>query len=124
MAVDVWNINTERLVTIHFHPLRDAPALKPTRFKITSTQPFSAVVSFLRKRLRLKESEGVWCYVGNFSPSPDEGVGGLYNVGPLPKLCFPSESYHSFWIQLTSLLQCFKTGEELKVGYSISPTFG
>jgi len=75
-----WRNANCRAVTIHFHPLRDAPPLKPTRFKITATQPFSAVVSFLRKRLRLKDSDSVWCYVGNFSPSPDEGVGGLYSV--------------------------------------------
>ncbi|KAF2670100.1 ubiquitin-like protein [Microthyrium microscopicum] len=85
-------------ITVHFNPLRDAPSLKQTRYKITATRPFSAVISFLRGKLRLKDADSLWCYIGNFSPSPDEGVDGLFN--------------------------CFKTGDELSVGYSITPTFG
>jgi ubiquitin-like protein ATG12 len=64
-----------------------APTLKQTRFKITASQPFSAVVQFLRKKLRLKENEGVWCYVGNFAPGGDEGVGGLWKVSCSPLIC-------------------------------------
>jgi Ubiquitin-like autophagy protein Apg12 len=71
---------TKYAVTIHFQPLLNAPALKQTRFKITSTQPFGAVVSFLRKKLKVREGESLWCYIDNFAPAPDEGVGGLYNV--------------------------------------------
>jgi hypothetical protein len=71
---------TSHIVTIHFHPLRDAPALKQTRFKITSTQPFAAVVTFLRKKLKVREGDSLWCYIDNFAPAPDEGVGGLFNV--------------------------------------------
>jgi Ubiquitin-like autophagy protein Apg12 len=67
-------------VTIHFHPLRDAPALKQTRFKVPATHSFGAVVSNLRKKLKLREGESLWCYIDNFSPAPDEGVSALYNV--------------------------------------------
>jgi len=85
-------------VTVFFQPLRDAPALAKPRAKITATQPFGAVVSFLRKKLRVRDGDGLWCYIDNFAPAPDEGVGSLFN--------------------------CFKKGDELKVGYSITPTFG
>jgi ubiquitin-like protein ATG12 len=70
------------IVTIFFYPLRDAPGLRQTRFKIKSSQPFGAVVTFLRKKLGVKERDGLWCYIDNFAPAPDEGVGGLYNVSP------------------------------------------
>lgn len=74
-------------MTIHFHALLHAPTLKQTRFKITASQPFDAVVQSLRKKLKLRESEGVWCYVGNFSPGGDEGVGGLW------KVCFERRAF-------------------------------
>jgi hypothetical protein len=37
-------------------------------------------VNFLRKKLGVREGDGIWCYIDNFAPAPDEGVGGLYNV--------------------------------------------
>jgi ubiquitin-like protein ATG12 len=47
----------------------------------------------------VKEHESVFCYVGSvFSPALDEGVGNLWS--------------------------CFKQGEELVVGYALSPAFG
>lgn len=55
--------------------------MKQTKFNVKSNQPFGAIISFLRKKLKLKDSEGLWCYCGNFAPAPDEGVGGLWNVG-------------------------------------------
>lgn len=36
---------------------------------------------FLRKKLALKEEEGVFCYVNSvFAPGLDEGVGNLWRV--------------------------------------------
>lgn len=36
---------------------------------------------FLRKKLRLREGEGVYCYVNSvFAPGLDEGVGNLWRV--------------------------------------------
>jgi len=61
---------------------------------------FSAVLAHTDATpLPLKVTDGaLWCYVGSFVPAMDEGVGALW--------------------------KCFKTGEELKVGYSLAPTFG
>jgi hypothetical protein len=80
--VGLLNLSNEanRTVKIHLYALRDAPGLKKTRFKIKSNQPFGSVIDFLRKALKLKETDGLSCYIGNFAPAPDEGVGGLWNV--------------------------------------------
>jgi len=50
-------------------------------FNCGSAQRFEFVVRFLRKRLGLKESESVFCYVNSvFAPGLDEGVGNLWRV--------------------------------------------
>ena len=50
-------------------------------FNCGSAQRFEFVVRFLRKRLELKESESVFCYVNSvFAPGLDEGVGNLWRV--------------------------------------------
>ncbi|KAK5168563.1 hypothetical protein LTR04_006404 [Oleoguttula sp. CCFEE 6159] len=47
----------------------------------------------------LREHESVFCYINNvFAPSPDENVGNLW--------------------------RCFRSGDELVVGYAIAPAFG
>jgi ubiquitin-like protein ATG12 len=87
------------LVTVSFRPISSAPPLKQSKFKVSTSQPFSTVVRSLRKKLRLKESESLFCYIGScFSPGLDEGVGNLW--------------------------RCFRTGEELVVGYAIAQAFG
>ncbi|KIW04216.1 uncharacterized protein PV09_04524 [Verruconis gallopava] len=91
----------ERKVTVHFRPIGSAPTLPPKQVKstVSAHHPFSFVVRFLRRRLKLKETESVFCYLHNcWSPSLDESVGVLWN--------------------------CFKTGEELVVSYAVHPAFG
>ncbi|KAF2429313.1 APG12-domain-containing protein [Tothia fuscella] len=86
-------------VTIRLHPIASAPHLTQARFKVSTSQPFSTVVRFLRRKLGLKEHESVFCYVNSvFSPALDEGVGNLW--------------------------RCFKVGDELVVHYAIHPAFG
>ncbi|ORY12880.1 ubiquitin-like autophagy protein Apg12-domain-containing protein [Clohesyomyces aquaticus] len=86
-------------VTIRLHPIGNAPALTQRIFKLSSTQSFATIVRFLRRKLGVKDSDSVFCYVGNvFSPSLDEGVGNLWS--------------------------CFKTNDELVVGYAMAPAFG
>ncbi|KAH7135494.1 ubiquitin-like autophagy protein Apg12-domain-containing protein [Dendryphion nanum] len=84
---------------IRVHPIGSAPHLTQRVFQCSANQRFETVVRFLRRRLGVKESESVYCYVGNvFSPALDEGVGNLWT--------------------------CFKTNEELVVGYAMAPAFG
>ncbi|KAL6714403.1 hypothetical protein ACLMJK_007826 [Lecanora helva] len=103
-------------VTIRFHPVGSAPALKQRIFKISSTSRFETVVAFLSKKLAAaaaaagpggergeKNNNGgggaVFCYVNSvFAPGLDEGVGGLW--------------------------RCFRTDEQLIVAYSVTPAFG
>jgi ubiquitin-like protein ATG12 len=74
--------------------------------------------------LGLAEHEGVFCYVNSvFAPGLDEGVGNLWRVSsifiPLFFVCIV------IWTRLlTFFLQCFKTGEELVVSYSVTQAFG
>nr|POF04581.1 ubiquitin-like protein atg12 [Quercus suber] len=86
-------------VTIRLSPLPNTPALRAPRFKCATNQRFEYIVRFLRRSLRIKDHEGVFCYVNSvFAPGLDEGVGNLW--------------------------RCFKTGEELVVSYSVTQAFG
>ncbi|KAL4865603.1 hypothetical protein BDV12DRAFT_174415 [Aspergillus spectabilis] len=86
-------------VTVRFQPLASAPILKNRVFKISASQKFETVVSFLRKKLNCKDTDSVICYVNSvFAPGLDEGVGGLW--------------------------RCFKTDDQLIVAYSMTPAFG
>ncbi|TID20676.1 APG12-domain-containing protein [Venturia nashicola] len=89
-------------VVVSFHPIASAPRLRTanSKFKISSAQPFSTVIRFLRKKIgHQDEKESIFCYINQcFAPGLDENVGGLW--------------------------ACFKTGEELVVHYAIHPAFG
>ncbi|KAK4636087.1 Ubiquitin-like protein ATG12 [Fulvia fulva] len=86
-------------VTVRLSPLPNTPQLKQPRFKCSSNQRFEYIVRFLRRKLGLKDSESVFCYVNSvFAPGLDEGVGNLW--------------------------RCFKVGDELVVNYSITQAFG
>ncbi len=88
-------------VTIRFQPLPGAPAPNPkwAAVKVSASQKFESVVSFLRKKLGVKGENGLFVYVNKvFAPGLDEGVGGLW--------------------------RCFKIDDELKVSYSLAPAFG
>ena len=68
-------------VTVRLLAVGSAPKLKQSIFKISSTQHFSTVINFVRKRIGAKDGEGVFCYVNStFSPQPDELVGNLWRV--------------------------------------------
>jgi ubiquitin-like protein ATG12 len=50
-------------------------------YKISASQKFETVVTFLRKRLDCKDTDSVFCYVNSvFAPGLDEGIGGLWRV--------------------------------------------
>lgn len=71
-------------VTIRLQPVGSAPALRQRVFKITSTQRFSAVVGFLRKKLGLDPKDSVFCYVNSvFAPGLDEVVGNLWRASTI-----------------------------------------
>lgn len=86
-------------MTVRFQPVGSAPHLQQRVFKVSSAQRFETVVRFLRRKLGVRDSDSVFCYVNSvFAPGLDEGIGNLW--------------------------RCFKTNEELVVAYSITPAFG
>lgn len=64
-------------VNIRFVPIGSIAAIQPKVFKISTSQPFSTLIRFLDKKLKIPH---VFCYIHNsFAPSPDENIGNLYN---------------------------------------------
>ncbi|CAK7215317.1 Ubiquitin-like protein [Sporothrix eucalyptigena] len=92
-------------VIVRFKPVGSAPPLSAAggadvRRKITATQKFEVVVAFVRRALKVQESESVFLYINSsFAPALDEVVGNLH--------------------------QCFKDShDQLNVSYSLTPAFG
>jgi ubiquitin-like protein ATG12 len=68
-------------IIVHFKAVGAAPILEKKVCKINSSQRFEAVVSYLRRVLRVRESESVFLYVNSsFAPALDEVVGNLHRV--------------------------------------------
>ncbi|KAL2426301.1 Ubiquitin-like protein ATG12 [Exophiala dermatitidis] len=68
-------------VSVRFQPIGSAPILKQRLFKISASSKFSVVLNFLRKKLGIKEGDGLFLYVNSvFAPGLDEGVGNLFRV--------------------------------------------
>ncbi|EGO54700.1 hypothetical protein NEUTE1DRAFT_124896 [Neurospora tetrasperma FGSC 2508] len=87
-------------VVIRFKPVGSAPALRREQVKVLSTHSFETVVAYLRKTLKVQETESVFLYVNSvFAPALDEVVGNLW--------------------------RCFKDStNQLNVSYSMTPSFG
>lgn len=68
-------------IIIRFKPVGSAPAVKNERSRVLSTQKFDFVVAYLRKQLRVSDTESVFLYINNtFAPALDEVVGNLWRV--------------------------------------------
>jgi ubiquitin-like protein ATG12 len=77
-------------VQVRFRPVGSAPQLRPEVRKVTATQKFETVVTFLRKQLAISPTDGLFLYVNSaFAPALDEIVGNLHRVRrsfPIPLL--------------------------------------
>lgn len=68
-------------VVVRFKAVGSAPQLQREVRKISAAQKFEAVVSHLRKALRVAPHEGLFLYVNSaFAPALDEVVGNLHRV--------------------------------------------
>ncbi|KAI9864231.1 MAG: Ubiquitin-like protein [Vezdaea acicularis] len=86
-------------VSVRFKAISSAPQLSVTVYKINASQRFETVVKFLRGKLGLRKTEGLFYYVNSqFAPGLDEVVGNLW--------------------------KCFRTDDQLIVTYSTTPAFG
>merc|ERR1719410_545566 len=73
----IKNATTEK-VRVHFVAVGSAPLMKKNKFQIDSNQSFAAVNTFLRKVLKVDESNSLFLYCNAaFIPSPDERIGDL-----------------------------------------------
>lgn len=71
-------------VVIRFKPVGSAPALRREQVKVLSTHSFETVVAYLRKTLKVQETDSVFLYVNSvFAPALDEVVGNLWRVSLL-----------------------------------------
>lgn len=69
-------------VVVRFRPVGSAPAIRRDLVKVISTHKFDSVVAYLRKMLKVPETDGVFLYINNtFAPALDEVVGNLWRVG-------------------------------------------
>jgi ubiquitin-like protein ATG12 len=76
------NFPTDKVV-LRFKPIGSARSPPPKReqVRVTSSQKFESVVTYLRKILGVKEHESLFLYVNSvFAPSLDEVVGNLWRV--------------------------------------------
>lgn len=70
-------------VTVRFKPVGSAPMLRQQVCRISSTQRFEAVVAYLRRVLKVTDTDSVFLYVNSsFAPALDEVVGNLHRVCP------------------------------------------
>eukprot|EP00301_Raphidiophrys_heterophryoidea_P021772 c609_g1_i1.p1 GENE.c609_g1_i1~~c609_g1_i1.p1 ORF type:complete len:150 (+),score=32.29 c609_g1_i1:44-451(+) len=65
-------------VVIMFRATGNAPILRQQKFKISASESFQAVGDFLRRQLRMKNTDSLFLFCNSgFSPAPDAVVGDL-----------------------------------------------
>ncbi len=70
-------------IVVRFKPVGSAPPIRRELVKVASAHKFESVVAYLRKTLKVTETESVFLYVNStFAPALDEVVGNLWRVGP------------------------------------------
>ncbi|KAI9296837.1 autophagy protein 12 [Neoconidiobolus thromboides FSU 785] len=86
-------------VVVRFRAVGNAPIMVQNHYKINSSYPFQTLVNFLKKQIKLKESDALFCYINSqFSPAPDESV--------------------------LNLFKCFQVDNQLIVNYCSNPAWG
>ncbi|KAJ0395444.1 hypothetical protein P43SY_007769 [Pythium insidiosum] len=86
-------------VTLQFVAVGNAPLMKRTKFTVNGSDALSVVYKFLKKQLRLKDSDALFVYCNSsFAPSPDQRLAYLY--------------------------ECFQVGEVLVLNYSLTQAWG
>lgn len=64
-------------VKIKFQPIGSIAPMYPSVCLISASKPFSMIINFLRKKLRVNT---IYCYVNNsFAPVPNQNVGDLWS---------------------------------------------
>ncbi|XP_023212534.1 ubiquitin-like protein ATG12 [Centruroides sculpturatus] len=78
------NISTDK-INILLKATADAPIMKKKKWAVESTHKIGWIIEFIRRYLKLDESESLFLYVNQaFAPSPDQEVRNIYE-------CFGSD---------------------------------
>ena len=78
-------MNDVLIVEVRLQAAGDAPIMKQKNYKVDAEKKIQWILSFIRKYLKLNESESLFVYVNQaFSPSPDQTVKNIYE-------CFGSD---------------------------------
>jgi ubiquitin-like protein ATG12 len=107
-------------IVVRFKPVGSAPPIRRELVKVASAHKFESVVAYLRKTLKVTDTESVFLYINStFAPALDEVVGNLWRVG----LCEMRASGGGH--VGADISQCFKdSNDHLNVSYSVTPAFG
>lgn len=69
----------ENKITIRLKAIGSTPSLKQSVYKISGNQEFQVLVRFLRKQLKCKPHDSLFCYINSsFAPGLDNLLGNLY----------------------------------------------
>eukprot|EP00466_Bigelowiella_natans_P000759 jgi/Bigna1/54138/estExt_Genewise1Plus.C_290024 len=81
-SASIARLSEDKKVTVKLRAVGgDTPILKRKKFKVKGSHQFSHIVVFLRKSLKIKQTDSLFLYCGQaFSPSPEEIIGDLFNV--------------------------------------------
>ncbi|TMW65205.1 hypothetical protein Poli38472_009372 [Pythium oligandrum] len=97
-TLDVRPMGPEK-VMLQFVAVGNAPLMKRTKFTVNGSDALSVVYKFLKKQLRLKDTDALFVYCNSsFAPSPDQ--------------------------KLSYLFECFQVGEVLVLNYSLTQAWG
>ncbi|KAG8718929.1 hypothetical protein FRC12_011937 [Ceratobasidium sp. 428] len=78
-ALEISGKQESTRVLIQFKAVGNAPIMKKNEYGISSSQPFQAIVKFLRGQLGLKSGDPLFTYINlSFAPAPDERISNLF----------------------------------------------
>ena len=66
-------------IVVHIRAGPNTPILKQSKFKISGSENFEAIIDFLRKQLRLNLNQPLFCYINAvFCPTQDQNIMDLF----------------------------------------------
>ncbi|KZW03538.1 putative autophagy-related protein 12 [Exidia glandulosa HHB12029] len=80
-ALSTYKKKDPTKVYVMFKAVGGAPIMKKNKFQIGVSNPFQAIIRFLRKEIEWKPADPLFTYINSsFCPSPDDTVANLYKM--------------------------------------------
>ncbi|GAB9471222.1 hypothetical protein Gpo141_00008444 [Globisporangium polare] len=109
-------------VTLQFVAVGNAPLMKRTKFTVNGHDQLSVVYKFLKKQLRLKDTDAL---VRSVSVYPDVIAVQITDTGVYVQFVYCNSSFAPSPDQkLSSLYECFQVGDVLILNYSLTQAWG